>query len=70
MYMAAELFEDKFPKQKKSPRHKHGKAVYRMDENNLERRNQLQPQQLKDVRVLHNFKEVNGKDMVDPRCYL
>ena len=37
-----------------------------MDEGVLDRHHKVQPQLIKDLRVLHNFKEVNGKNVEDP----
>ena len=40
-----------------------------MDEDILDNNNNLQPQQLKGLRVLLNFKTVNGKSIEDPRNF-
>ena len=40
-----------------------------MDEGALDRLNKVQPQLLKDLRVLHNFKEVNGRNVDDPKNF-
>ena len=53
--------------QKKWPRYKCGKDVYRVDTDILERRNTLQSKQYKLLRVLHNLIDVNGEDMGDPK---
>ena len=37
-----------------------------MDEGVLDRHHKVQLQLIKDLRVLHNFKEVNGKNVEDP----
>ena len=37
-----------------------------MDEGVLDRHRGVRPQLIKDLRVLHNFKEVNGKNVEDP----
>ena len=40
-----------------------------MDEGALDRLYKVQPQLLKDLRVLHNFKEVNGQNVEDPKNF-
>ena len=40
-----------------------------MDEGALDRLYKVQPQLLKDLRVLHNFKEVNGRNVEDPKNF-
>ena len=40
-----------------------------MDEGALDRLYNVQPQLLKDLRVLHNFKEVNGRNVEDPKNF-
>ena len=40
-----------------------------MDEGALDRLHKVKPQLLKDLRVLHNFKEVNGLNVEDPRNF-
>ena len=40
-----------------------------MDEGALDRLHKVQPQLLKDLRVLHNFKEVNGHNVEDPKNF-
>ena len=46
-----------------------GLNICRVDEGVLDRHHKVQPQLIKDLRVLHNFKEVNGKDVEDPRSF-
>ena len=41
-----------------------------MDEGVLDCHHKVQPQLIKDLRVLHNFKEVNGKNVEDPLNFL
>ena len=40
-----------------------------MDEGSLDRLYKVQPQLLKDLRVLHNFKEVNGQNVEDQKNF-
>ena len=40
-----------------------------MDEGVLDCLHRVQPQLIKDLRVLHNFKEVNGQNVEDPRNF-
>ena len=40
-----------------------------MDEGVLGRLNKVQPQLLKDLRVFHNFKEVNERNVEDPKNF-
>ena len=40
-----------------------------MDEGALDRLYKVQPQLLEDLRVLHNFKEVNGRNVEDPKNF-
>ena len=49
--------------------HHSGLNICRVDEGVLDRHHKVQPQLIKDLRVLHNFKEVNGKDVEDPRSF-
>ena len=58
------------PKKKKKGQVKCRKNVCSVNEDILERRNKLQPQQLKDLRVLFNFKKLNEKDMENSRNFL
>ena len=51
---------------KEKPRHHSGHIICRVDEGVLDRHHRVQPQLIKDLRVLHNFKEVNGKNVEDP----
>ena len=53
-------------KKKKKKRHHSGHKICRVDEGVLDRHHKVQPQLIKDLRVLHNFKEVNGKNVEDP----
>ena len=39
------------------------------EEEVLDRLNKVQPQLLKDVNVLHNFKDVNGRNVEDPTIF-
>ena len=64
--------EEETPKQQKKKektRHKRGEDVCRVEEDILEGRHQLSPQQIEDLRVLHNFKSVHDKDVEDPRNF-
>ena len=60
---------DEVPKHKNKdkPRHHTGENICRVDEGALDRLHKVQPQLLKDLRVLHNFKEVNGHNVEDPK---
>ena len=66
---------DEVPKHQKKERrgvkeqHHSGLNICRVDEGVLDRHHKVQPQLIKDLRVLHNFKEVNGKDVEDPRSF-
>ena len=40
-----------------------------MDEGVLDRLHKVQPHLLKDLRALHNFKEVNGQNVEDPQNF-
>ena len=56
-------------KKKDKPRHHTGLNICRVDEGALDRLHKVQPQLLKDLRVLHNFKEVNGCNVEDPKNF-
>ena len=56
-------------KKKEKPRHHSGTSICRVDEGALDRLYKVQPQLLKDLRVLHNFKEVNGRNVEDPKNF-
>ena len=61
---------DEVPRHKKKrekPRHHTGINICRVDEGALYGLHKVQPQLLKDLRVLHNFKEVNGRNVEDPK---
>ena len=63
---------DKVPKhqkKKEKPRHHSGTSICRVDEGALDRLYKVQPQLLKDLRVLHNFKEVDGRNVEDPQNF-
>ncbi len=63
---------DEVPKHKNKkdkPRHHSGTSICRVDEGALDRLHKVQPQLLKDLRVLHNFKEVNGCNVEDPKKF-
>ena len=63
---------DEVPKhknKKEKPRHHTGINICRVDEGALDRLHKVQPQLLKDLRVLHNFKEVNGHNVEDPKNF-
>ena len=63
---------DEVPKHKSKkdkPRHHTGENICRVDEGALDRLHKVQPQLLKDLRVLHNFKEVNGRNVEDPKNF-
>ena len=67
-----EIAIKKHPKnerKKKKQKFKQGEDVCRVDEDILDNNNNLQPQQLKGLRVLLNFKTVNGKSIEDPRNF-
>ena len=59
---------DEVPKpRKKDKLYHHSRSnICRVDEGVLDHLNKVQPQMLKDLRVLHNFKEVNGRNVEDP----
>ena len=63
---------DEVPKHQKKERrgekklYHSGVKICRVDEGVLDRHHKVQPQLIKDLRVLHNFKEVNGKNVEDP----
>ena len=59
----------KHQKNKEKPRHHLGTSICRVDEGALDRLHKVQPQLLKDLRVLHNFKEVNGQNVEDPKNF-
>ena len=59
----------KHQKKKEKPRHHSGTNICRVDEGALYRLYKVQPQLLKDLRVLHNFKEVNGRNVEDPKNF-
>ena len=40
-----------------------------MDEGALDRFHKVQPQLIKDLRVLHNFKKINGQNVEDPKKF-
>ena len=76
--MAAEFFHQQLRgmrsrnKEKKKigkPRHHTGSNICRVDEEVLDHLHKVQPQLLKDLRVLHNFKEVNGRNVEDPQNF-
>ena len=50
-------------------RYKRREDVCRVDADILDKRNRLQQQKLKDLRVLDNFKEIDGKDEEDPKNF-
>ena len=56
-------------KKKEKPRHNTGLNICRVDEGALDRLHKVQPQLLKELRVLHNFKEVNGHNVEDPKNF-
>ena len=56
-------------KKKEKPSHHSGTSICRMDEGALDRLYKVQPQLLKDLRVLYNFKEVNGRNVEDPKNF-
>ena len=56
-------------KKREKPRHHTGTNICRVDEGALDRLHKVQPQLLKDLRVLHNFKEVNGCNVEDPKNF-
>ena len=63
---------DEVPKhqcKKDKPRHHSGSNICWVDEGALDRLYKVQPQLLKDLRVLHNFKKVNGQDLEDPKNF-
>ena len=65
---------DKVPKHKKKekkekPRPHTGLNICRVDGEVLDRLHKVQPQLLKDLRVLHNFKEVSGQNLEDPQNF-
>ena len=63
---------DEVPKhirKRDKPRHHTGSNICRVDEGALDRLHKVQPQLLKDLRVLHNFKEVNGCNVEDPKKF-
>ena len=67
---------DEVPKQKKKkkkkkekPHHHTDSNIFQMDDVVLDRLHKVQPQLLKILRVLHNFKEVNGRNVEDPRNF-
>ena len=51
------------------PRHHTGTNICRVDEGALDRLHKVQPQLLKDLRVLLNFKEVNGHNVEHPKIF-
>ena len=59
----------KHQRKKDKPRHHTGSNICRVDEGALHRLNRVLPQLLKDLRVLHNFKEVNGRNVEDPKNF-
>ena len=46
-----------------------GLKICRVDEGVLDRHHKVQPQLIKDLRVLHNFKEVKGENVEDPQNF-
>ena len=58
----------KHQRKKDKPRHHSGSNICWVDEGALDRLYKVQPQLLKYLRVLHNFKEVNGQN-VDPKNF-
>ena len=56
-----------FPPQKKT-KYKRGVHICRVD-SNIAEKSKLQAQGLKNLRILQNFKEVNGKSVEDPRNF-
>ena len=63
---------DEVPKHKSKKeklRHHTGTNICRVDEGALDRLHKVQPQLLRDLRVLHNFKEVNGRNVEDPKNF-
>ena len=57
-------------KQKKGwPKYNKGENFCRVDGSALERRINVLPQTLKDFRVLHNLKEIDGRDVEDPKNF-
>ena len=56
-------------KKKEKPRHNTGINICQVDEGALDRLHKVQPQLLKELRVLHNFKEVNGHNVEDPKNF-
>ena len=59
----------KHQRKKDKPRLHSGSNICWVDEGALDRLYKVQPQLLKDLRVLHNFKEVNGQNVEDPKNF-
>ena len=66
---SSSIESSKQQRKKEKPRHHTGSNICQVNKGVLARLHKVQLQLLKDLRVLHNFKEVNGRNVEDPRNF-